>query len=102
MDFRRSEKIQSFISRSSGRVRIRPQNFALADVELIDREIDVPALFLSVVANEFVNHLARYRPSLVTAYSRRKDVDANAGVDVFELYRRTLDLKAMHDAYNKA
>lgn len=67
-------------------------------------EIDVPALFLSVVAAEFVNHLARSRSSLLAAYSRRKSpsaVGTQAGPDVFELYRRTRELKTMHDAFNK-
>lgn len=61
------------------------------------RIIDVPALFVSVAAPEFVKHLDASKKALLEAASQAPG--AATDEDILALYRGVIQLQQIHKAY---
>lgn len=68
-----------------------------ADAMGYDRAIDVPAIFISVAAPEFVRHLDASRTALLAAASQAEGAATDA--DLLDLYRGIIELQKMHNAF---
>lgn len=61
------------------------------------RNIDVPAIFISIAGSWFVQHLDASRGALLAAASQAEGAANDA--DLLELYRGVIELQKMHNAF---